>query len=418
MRCRARGCRDMRDSAEKRDEMKKKWLAVLLCGCLVFTGCGSDGEDEKETSGGNEPPRESGGLLSGNRGDSQKGDGGDGDAPSVTPDGGTDGADSGDTPSGGAYWHPQGSVVLGNYIGVTVEAVDAVVTDEDVQSELDYLVNQHSEPREITDRNVVESGDYVCVDYTLLVGGEEVDAVQDEYLTVDAGYYDFDGQLAGLYLSESKTIECEIADYVYSEYEGQTGTYIVQIKSINELVVPELTDAFIAEKTEFGTLEEYRQDVYDTLLKEAEDDAKNKQRVAAFEKIMADSTFSGLSDADVQSYVDEVTANYEQYASSWGMDFDTFVSLFMGATKDEFIALAKEDGEYTVKQYLILDAVIKDANITLTDEEYTAALTAFAAENDFDSPQAVEDYYYKEDLVEQFRRDKAYDMIVDSIVVQ
>ena len=205
---------------------------------------------------------------------------------------------------------------------------------------------------------------------------------------------------------------------MYGEYEGQTGTYIVQIKSINELIVPEVTDAFIAENTDFSTLEEYRQDIYNTLLKDAEAQAVNDQRVAAFEKIMADSTFSGLSDADVQSYVDEVTENYEQYASSWGMDFDTFISIFMGATKDEFTALAKEDGEYTVKQYLILDAVIQDANITLTDEEYTTALTAFAAENDFDSPQAVEEYYYKEDLVQQFRRDKAYDMIVDSIVVQ
>ncbi|MDE6874791.1 MAG: hypothetical protein K2P87_10095 [Lachnospiraceae bacterium] len=393
--------------------MRKRWLAMLLCGCLVFTGCGSEGEEDKETSGENEPPRESGGLLSGNRGNDEKDD-----APSATPEGGTEDDDEGDTASSGAYWQPQGSVVLGNYIGVTVNKVEAEVTDADVQSEIDYLVNQHSEPREITDRNVVESGDYVCVDYTLMVGGEEVDAVQEEYLTVGSGYYDFEEQLVGLYLSESKTIECEIADYVYGEYEGQTGTYIVQIKSINELIVPEVTDAFIAENTDFSTLEEYRQDIYNTLLKDAEAQAVNDQRVAAFEKIMADSTFSGLSDADVQSYVDEVTENYEQYASSWGMDFDTFISIFMGATKDEFTALAKEDGEYTVKQYLILDAVIQDANITLTDEEYTTALTAFAAENDFDSPQAVEEYYYKEDLVQQFRRDKAYDMIVDSIVVQ
>ena len=90
----------------------------------------------------------------------------------------------------------------------------------------------------------------------------------------------------------------------------------------------------------------------------------------------------------------------------------------MGGTYEEFIALAKEDGEYTVKQNLILNAVIQDAGITLTDEEYTTALTQYAAENDFDSPEAVEEYYYKEDLVVHFRQNKAYDMIVDSIVVQ
>ena len=53
-----------------------------------------------------------------------------------------------------------------------------------------------------------------------------------------------------------------------------------------------------------------------------------------------------------------------------------------------------------------------------TDEEYTKALAEYAAENDFSTPEEVEETYYKEDLVEQFLRDKAYDMIVDSMIVK
>lgn len=392
--------------------MKKKWLAMLLCGCLAFTGCGSDGEDGEVSNNGGEQ-RESGGLFSGNRGN---------DTPTPTtaadPDDGTKDGDGGDAVSEGAYWAPQGSVELGQYLGITVDKVEAVVADEDVQYELDSLLEQHAETVEITDRNVVEDGDYVGVDFTLMVGGEEVDAAQDEYLTAGGGNYDFDMQLAGLYLNESKTFECEIQDIMYNDYIGQTGTYIVQIKSINKQVLPEMTDAFIAENTDFSTVAEYRQDIYDTLLKEAEEDAQDDQVNALFQKIMDNSKFTGISDADIQSYVDEVVAYYEQYASMFGMDLNSIISVFMGATYDEFIALAKEDGEYTVKQNLILEAVVKDAGITLTDEEYTAALAEYAAANDFESPQAVEDYYYKEDLVQHFRLDKAYDMIVDAMIVQ
>ncbi len=47
----------------------------------------------------------------------------------------------------------------------------------------------------------------------------------------------------------------------------------------------------------------------------------------------------------------------------------------------------------------------------------TKALAEYAAENDFSTPEEVEETYYKEDLVEQFLRDKAYDMIVDSMIV-
>lgn len=399
--------------------MKKKLVAVLLCGCLAFTGCGSGSGDGEETNANNNSEKgQSGSLLSGNKNNNSSTATPAPDDGADTPNDSTDTPDDGTEASQGAYWAPQGSVVLGTYVGVTVDKVDAVVSDENVEYEINYLLDQHSEPVEITDRNTVENGDYVCVDYTLYVGGEEIDVVEDEYLTIGNGYYDFEDELVGAYISESKTVECEIEDYVYSDYVGQTGTYVARIKSINQLVTPELTDEFVAENTEFDTVEAYRQSIYDTLLAEAEQDAKDDQIVAAFEKIIADSTFTGLDDADVQSYVDEVVAYYEQYASMWGMDLESLASMFFGATYDEFIEMAREDGEYAVKQNLILDAVVEDAGIKLTDEEYTTALTEYAAENDFDSPEAVEEYYYKEDLVEHFLRNKAYDMIVDAIVVQ
>ncbi|MDE7326555.1 MAG: hypothetical protein K2N63_09795 [Lachnospiraceae bacterium] len=395
--------------------MKKKWLAVLLCGCLAFAGCGS-GEDGEEASNNDGNKGESGSLISGNKNNNQGSQDENSGSPTASPDLSNPDLD-GENVQTGQYWHPQGSVVLGQYTGVSVDRVLAEVSDEDVKSEIDYLLNQHSEPKAVEGRNVVENGDYICVDYTFFVGGEQVDEVKEEYLTVGNGYYDFEENLVGTLIGESKTVECEVQDYAYSDYVGQTGTYIVNIISINELIVPELTDAFIAEKTDFDTVDAYRQDIYDTLLAEATEDARGRERVAAFEKIMENSTFSGISDADIQSYVDETIEYFEQYASMWGMDVESIVSLFYGASYEEFLALAREDGEYAVKQYLILDAVIKDAGITLTDEEYTEALAAYAAENDFASPEEVEETYYKEDLVEQFLRDKAYDMIVDSMVV-
>lgn len=75
-----------------RERMKKKWLAVLLCGCLVFAGCGSDAEEEASNNdaGGQ---RESGGLMSGNR-NNNTGD----TTPTAAPEDGEDHDTQGDTP--------------------------------------------------------------------------------------------------------------------------------------------------------------------------------------------------------------------------------------------------------------------------------------------------------------------------------
>ena len=56
-------------------------------------------------------------------------------------------------------------------------------------------------------------------------------------------------------------------------------------------------------------------------------------------------------------------------------------------------------------------------SLRLRDEDSDKALAEYAAENDFSSVEEVEDTYYKEDLVEQFLRDKAYNMIVESMIV-
>jgi len=160
--------------------MKKKWLAVLLCTCLAFAGCGSSGEEEGEEVSKNDGKGQSGSLLAGNKtpistpvpadsGNGSEGDTGLGDI--TVPDVNNPAEDT------GAYWRPQGSVVLGQYIGVSVSEEKAEVSDESVQSEIEYLLEQNVEPRAIEGRNIVEKGDYVCVDYTLWVDGEQVDSI-------------------------------------------------------------------------------------------------------------------------------------------------------------------------------------------------------------------------------------------------
>ena len=132
--------------------MKKKWLAVLLCGCLIFTGCGSS-DDGEETSGGDGNKGESGSLISGNKNNSTNGQEDPGSATKAPDSSETD--KDGEDAQTGAYWHPQGSVVLGQYVGISVDKVVPEVKDEDVQSEIDYLLDQSSEPKVIEDRNVV-----------------------------------------------------------------------------------------------------------------------------------------------------------------------------------------------------------------------------------------------------------------------
>ena len=153
--------------------MRKGWIAMLLCGCLVLAGCGDAAEDEQDDKSVSSTKGQSGALRNpGGSNDDSKDDGDNkGDSDSK---GGEAGDDSGSSGAAGAYWDPQGSVKPGQYLGVAVEKIKYEVTDEQVQDEIDYFLWSNSDLVEIEERNTVEDGDIVNVDFTLYIKGEKV----------------------------------------------------------------------------------------------------------------------------------------------------------------------------------------------------------------------------------------------------
>lgn len=371
--------------------MTKRFGVLLLCGCLALAGCGGDSKDNGETAGGNnttEAGGNAGALLNG----------------------GTSGSES-----GGQYWNPQGSVTLGQYKGIEVEKINATVSDEEIEEEVKMFLQDHAEYVDVEGRDTVEDGDWVEITYNLVVDGEEIDSDEGYSLEIGSEYYEFEQDLIGVKLGETKVIEKNIEDAFYTDYVGKKGTYTITVNAIQTMNVPELTDALVAENTEYATIEEYKQSVRDGLIESAQEEAKNDQIYNGFKTIIANCTFSGISEADIQSYVDENIDYYNYMASFYGMDLQSFVTMY-GVTYDEFIQMTREDGDYVVKQYLILDAVVKAEKFTLTDDEYTEALNQYASENGYDSPAEVEEQFGKEEISQNALRDKAYALIIDSFV--
>lgn len=397
--------------------MKKKLWMMLMCGCLVLSGCGGEEKNNEEptpTVGG------SGGLLD-NKEDGQ----GDNKGQEGSEGGGLLNS-AGEANAAGAYWDPRGSVELGQYLGIEVEKIAVEVTEEEVQEEIDYFLYMKSDLVEVEGQEFVLGGDWVNIDYTLTVGGEEIDSYEGYNVEVGSDSFDFETYLIGMRVGESKEVTLIIADgyYDYSSqggenYVGKQGVYNFTVNMIQEEVLPELTDELVAENTDYATVEEYRQGVYDELYASKEQANNNQQVMNAFQKIMDASVFSGINDKDIQSYVDETVSNCENYASMYGLSVEDFLSFYAGnISYDEFVQKAKEEGEYTVKQNLILKTVIEKESLALTDAEYTEGLSSYAANYDYDSPEEFEADYGKAEIENALLLDKAYNLIVDSIVVK
>lgn len=105
------------------------------------------------------------------------------------------------------------------------------------------------------------------IDYIKSQAGKD-DETKTDY-TVDLGSgnmgEEFENKLVGLSINGSITftvqedVNTESGTDKNAETEKVDVTYTVTLKSIQEKVVPEVTDAFIAEKTDYDTLDAYKE---------------------------------------------------------------------------------------------------------------------------------------------------------------
>ncbi len=396
--------------------MKKKLLAMLLCGCMAFTACGNAKEDETDAA--TTKDENSGALMDAIFESENKTDDKGADKEEDTSKENSSG--SADTAVEGAYWEPQGKVELGKYIGIEVEKVEIEVTDAEIQAEIEYFLEYQSELKEITDRDTVQEGDVLKMDYKLVIDGEEVEANEGYDVEIGSGeFVEIEEKLLGLTVGTTQEIVTTMEDAAnYEAYLGMEGTWTITLQAIQERVTPELTDELVAENTDYETVADYQQGLYNELYASKEADAQNVQIASIFNVIIENSTFTGLSDADVQSYVDTLVSSYEEYATMYGLDMDTFVTVFLGVSYEEFLEMAEKDGEYAVRQNLILEAVQEAEKLELTEQEYTDGLAAYAADYGYDSPEEFEEAAGKNEIQESLLRDKVLEFIIDSAVLK
>ena len=150
-----------------------------------------------------------------------------------------------------------------DYAALTVEVEPAAeVTDEEVENLIDSQRESRKELQEITNRSAVQEGDVVNIDYVGRIDGEEFDGGSAEGYNLEIGSGSFiEGFESGLIdqrVGDTVTLELTFPeDYGDSTKAGVDAEFEVTINSIQQYVVPDLTDDFVAGlalQDEFGNV--------------------------------------------------------------------------------------------------------------------------------------------------------------------
>lgn len=304
-----------------------------------------------------------------------------------------------------------------NYSSLTVE-VEPVkeVTDEEVEEMIDKLREAHRELKEVTNRKKVKEGDVVNIDYVGRIDGEEYDGGAAEGYDLEIGsdsFIDgFEDGLIGQTVGDTVTLELTFPEnYGDSTKAGVDAEFDVTINSIQQFVVPDLTDQFVVElgfveepnNVPVTTVEELRTYERNQLVESGERDYTRRFIGAIKKALLANAVFkkdvpAAMVERKNETFIREITAEVEKNYGEIGVTDIRSYCIAKDLSEDAFMQDIMDMAVNEVKTDIILYAIGDKEGLLLTDDDFEAASQKWASFNGYTSVEEI-----PEESVEAYR---------------
>ncbi len=309
---------------------------------------------------------------------------------------------------------------LGTYKGLTVDEKITIVTDEDIQDSIDSIVSQKTTYSEVSDRNSIET-DRLTIDYIKAVEGLEDVAKNDYQLELGKASIskEFDEKLLGAKVGAKLEFTLEETSIDKDEETGENKTstinakYTVSVKKIEQKNVPEVTDQFIKDNSDYATVDEYKAETRKSMEKTNAESATSTAKSDLIQMVIDESTVTGCPTFLYNLNYNAICQSYASYATYFGYDLDGYLSM-AGSSLEELQKTAVD----MTKQTLVIEAIAKDAGIEVTEEELDSEIQKYIDESsNFNSKEDVLKQYSKEEITYDLRKDKVADYLYENNTV-
>lgn len=304
-----------------------------------------------------------------------------------------------------------------NIADIEVNKDDVEYTDEDLESAIESIVDEHK-TLNTDETRVAADGDTLNINYVGSVDGEEFDggSADDQDLELGSGTFidGFEDQLVGAKPGDDVTVKVTFPeDYGLDELNGKEAEFAVHVNGVYDEA--EFNDEFVAEHLSdsgYATAEEYKA-------------AYKEQQIANLYDEAVDTWIEENVTLDdypevylhymkgVQMTWDSYTFNqYKTIYETYGMDFDYDTYQDFYTSEDQTYEEYRDDAAKTrVTKYLVYQKVFEDAGLKITDADYND----FVAKNEIDDTTI--ESYGKAYIMQQVLDEKAIRYMQDKITL-
>jgi trigger factor len=245
-------------------------------------------------------------------------------------------------------------IEVGEYKGLEAVKAESVVTDEEVDAEINRLLDRNSRIITVEDR-AAQNGDIAVIDFEGFVDGKAFEGGKGENhsLTLGSGQFipGFEDQIIGHNVNDEFEVNVTFPEDYAPELAAKEAVFKVKIHEIKFKELPELDDDFAKEDMLRHKEEHAQTDFEEELLKKIADNLKAEIPQVMIEKRAEDNKNS-----------------FSQRIGQQGIDLDTYL-MYLGMDRKKFDEDMLEQAKTQVKIQLALEKIAELEGLTASEEE-------------------------------------------------
>ena len=314
-----------------------------------------------------------------------------------------------------AALHPE--VTLGTYKGLSAPKPVVEIPDSEIDKEIESTRMRNARV-EKADRPAA-AGDIAVIDFEGFIDNVPFEGGKGANYELELGSGSFipgfEEQVEGMEAGQERDIELVFPEDYKEDLAGKPVIFKVKLNEVKEKILPELDDEFAMDVSEFDTLEEYKADLKEGLLKKRQQDVDEAFENLLMEQVI-DSMEADVPDAMVAEHLDNSMNNFSRQISSYGMQPEQYMQM-IGVTPDIFRERMRMSSEKQVKMNLAMEKIAELECIEVTDEqieeEYKEASERFSMELD-----KLKESVTRDVIIRDLKIRNAAKLVVDSAVIE
>lgn len=307
-------------------------------------------------------------------------------------------------------------VVLGQYKELETEREDDTITDKHVEDYLAEMRKRNGRQAEV--ERPAEMGDTVVIDFEGMLDGVPFDGGKGENHSLELGSNSFipgfEELLVGIKSGEEKAIDITFPeDYQAEDLKGKATVFNINCHQVLETELPPLDDEFAKDVSEFDTLDEYKKTILDELVDKRKKACDEGFAFTAL-KNAADNMIVDIPEAMIEERMNKMIQDYDRNLMAQGIRLEEYIRM-SGMTPDAFGDMLRPQATAQIKTDILLKAVAEAENIELSEQEIDDSINEIAGMYGIPAEQ-VQMAVPRESVIEDMKRKKANDVIVDSAI--